>query len=167
MIVFLLLERKQPMFGLFESKETKLLKHFKEIFDQIDAAGGPKSVCKEFSSWFTDNELREIIGVMPESQSPYPKVVLMTAALQLLDTVKKGNPDSVDIDEVLLLYAESTYVGSAFLVEDGAIKPILEEIQSTTLVPKQKLVPYFDLAEKHKSAWKDIVLNGVDANQIV
>jgi hypothetical protein len=156
----------QKMFGLFESKEKKLLKRFKEISDQIDAAGGPQSVCQEFGSWFAENELRRIIGIMPESQSPYPKALLMTAALRLLDTVKKSSSTSADIDETLLLYAESAYVGSAFLSEDRVIKPILEEMQSTTIVPKQKLAPFFDLAEKHKRAWKDFVLSDVDVNQI-
>jgi hypothetical protein len=155
------------MFNLFTSKETKLKKAMQQIFDEIIEAGGALEVCKKFGDWFTNNELREIIGLVSEKQSPFDKLTIMYASLLLLDEARK-NKHVKDFDISLIsTYAENAYIASALLVEDDVLIPLLKEIQLTSVIPKEKIEPYYELFEKHKEAWNKFIESDIDLKSFV
>jgi hypothetical protein len=151
------------MFGLFKSKDRKMVDKLSELSKEIEAAGGSLVVCRTFSEWFTKNELREILGVVSAAQSPYDKLILMTAGLKLLgDTQELRNEVIQSITEAALSYAETAYVGSAFLVEDEVLLPILAEIKRSSIIPRDKLEPYLEQYERHKAAWLEFNKGDLD-----
>lgn len=155
------------MFGLFKSKQRKMVDKLSELSKEIESAGGSLVVCKTFSEWYHQNELREILGVVSASQSPYSKLILMTAGLRLLNDIEKMRSEiGESIAEAALSYAETAYVGSAFLVEDDILLPIIGEIKQTNIIPKEKLETYLEQYERHKAAWIEFNKGTVDLSGI-
>ncbi|QWD91773.1 hypothetical protein [Polynucleobacter sp. MWH-Braz-FAM2G] len=151
------------MFGIFKSKERKMVDKLSELSREIESAGGSLVVCRTFSEWFHQNELREILGVVSDTQSPYSKLILMTAGLKLLNDVQQmRNELDESTADAALSFAETAYIGSAFLVEDDVLLPVLAEIKQTNIIPKAKLDPYLDLYERHKIAWVEFNKGDVD-----
>ena len=155
------------MFKIFESSEKKVLRKFDELANQIKVSGGALEVCKKFGNWFVEHELREIIGVVPESQSPFPKLQVMMSALLLLDYARDNRKDG-DLDtEIITSYAENAYIASAFLVADEVLMPILKEMQLTGVKPLSKLEQYFTLSKKHKEVWNEFVESDIDLKKFI
>lgn len=155
------------MFGIFKSKEKKLVDKLTELSKEIESSGGSLVVCKTFSDWFLQNELREILGIASASQSPYPKIILMTAGLRLLNDIQNMRSEvNESIAETAISYAETAYVGSAFLVEDNVLLPILAEVKQTNIIPREKIEPYLDEYERHKTAWEEFTKGDINISGI-
>ena len=152
---------------MFESNEKKVLRKFEEIANEITNSGGALEVCRGFGNWYVEHELREIIGIVPESQSPFSKLQVMMSALMLLDYARDNKQDEDFDADIILSYAKNAYIASAFLVLDEALIPILKEMQLTGVKPLSKLEQYHTLSEKHKVAWGEFVESDIDLKKFI
>lgn len=152
---------------MFESSEKKVLRKFEEIANEITASGGALEVCRSFGNWYVEHELREIIGIVPESQSPFSKLQVMMSALMLLDFVRDNKQDEDFDADIILSYAKNAYIASAFLVADEVLIPIFNEMQLTGVKPLSKLEQYFKLSKKHKEVWDEFVESDIDLKKFI
>lgn len=137
------------MFGLFQSKEKKQIQKLKAIAEEIEAAGGSQFVCDSYLEFYLNHELKEKTGLVPEDQSPFSKIVVMQAALILLDIFKiakiKISPS--------LINAQSAYVNTAFMATGEDLKPIYALINGGQPIQKEMISKFSELSEAHKKAW--------------
>jgi hypothetical protein len=137
------------MFGLFQSKEKKQIKRLKAIAEEIEAAGGSQFVCDSYLEFYQNHELKEKIGLVPEDQSPFSKIMVMQAALMLLDIFKIAK---IKISPPLI-NAQSAYVNTAFMATSEDLRRIYALIDGGQPIQKEILSKFTELNEAHKKAW--------------
>ena len=129
------------VFGLFKkSVEQQAVKELKKIRKQIlKEKDGTVGVCMKFSTFITERKkIDSSTNYIREEDSPYPKLMIVLASLDLLNAWKKESSSgkaSEAIYELMFVMSRACYIKSFAILDHEERKKIAQEALMEKLSP--------------------------------
>jgi len=118
--VFRIFKRKTP--------EELAVRELKRLRKRIVKEGGPEKVCYLFWKFLENDELYKDIGIVSEQDAPFPRMMAIFSALDLLNSWKKTSDDNPDIKEVMELLSKRVYIAGLLTFNHEEMLNLYEEV---------------------------------------
>lgn len=118
------------MFSFLKAKtpEQAAVRELKRLQKQVVKAGGATVVCYKFWKFLEGNTFYNTTGLVAEEDAPYPRMVVILAALELLSAWKETTDGDPAAKELMVLLSQRAYVAALLTLNHSEITELHQSI---------------------------------------